>query len=215
MKRTNKGKKVVSIDFTGVSAEGGGRLLPEGTYQFEVKDVEQKDSEASGEPYFAFTFEVAEGDFAGTKAWDNMSHQPQALWKLRSFMEAAGIETTDGPMEVDPDDFVGLVVTASVIHEEYRGRPKHRIDTYMKDAEESSEEAETTSNSKKKTAKKGADDDETEWKIKQKVSFMDGKKKITGVISKVDGDKIDVVVKGVSKEADGEYELAPTDLEAA
>src|ERR1700752_3499984 len=120
--RRNKGKKTISVDFTGVSVDGG-NLLEEGDYPFEVDEIEEKEGEDSGQPYLAFKFKVADGDDKGVVAYDNMSLQPQSLWKLRGFMEAAGLETVDGPMDLDIDEMIGLVVTGHVIHEEYRGKP--------------------------------------------------------------------------------------------
>lgn len=203
----------VKVDFTGVSTEGGGRLLPEDTYKFEVKEVTQETSDKSGEDYLAFTFEVVDGEFEGTKAWDNMSLQPQALWKLRSFMEAAGEETEDGEMEIDPQDFVGLVVQANVIHEPYKGKEKHRIDTYSP----AEDDTPAKGSSKKRPSKNEEPEDETtpQWKVNQKVSFKDGKKTLTGKVKEIDGDQVTVLVKGVSKDADGEYEMSASELEAA
>lgn len=211
-KRSNK---MIKVDFTGVSTEGGGRLLPEEQFKFEVKEVEQETGESSGEPYLKITLEVVDGEMEGTKAWDNMSLQPQALWKLRGFMEAVGLETVEGEMDIDPDEFVGLVVLGNVIHETYKNKPKHRIDSYESvdgDATAAADDKPASGSRKKK-----ADDAEaeTEWKKGQKVTFMDGKKKLKGTIAKIDDDKVDILVKGVSKDADGEYEMTTADIEAA
>lgn len=210
-----KGKKLIKVDFTGVTTEGGGRLLPEEQFKFEVKDVEQEVGADSGEPYLKMTFEVVDGEFEGTKAWDNMTLQPQGLWKLRGFMEAAGLETVDGEMDIDPDELIGLVVLGNVIHEKYKNKDKHRIDSY-ESVDGPAAEAETDAPAPRR--KKGAEPDaeaETDWKKGQKVTFMDGKKKIKGTIAKIDGEKVDILVKGVSKEADGEYEMTTDDIEAA
>jgi hypothetical protein len=199
-----KGKKLIKVDFTGVTAEGG-KLLPEEPFKLEVEEVEEKEGEDSGKPYLEFKFKVVEGEFEGTTAYDNMSLQPQALWKLRGFMEAAGVETVDGPMDIDPDELIGLVVTGHIIHEPYKGRDKHRIDSYS--PVEDDEPTPSKSGVKKKASKD--DDSEPEWKVKQRVSFMDGKKKIDGTITKIDGDSVDVRV------GKDEYEVNVSDLTAA
>ncbi len=206
MATRRKGKRMISVDFTGVEA-GGGRLLPEDTYQFEVEEVEEKEGEDSGQPYLAFTLKVTEGDYEGTKAWDNFSLQPQALWKLRGFMEAAGLETTDGPMEIDPEEFVGLIVTGAVIHEDYKGRQKHRIDGYQ--ADDAPAKAVDEKAAKTTTVKRKTNGDATEWKVRQEVSFQEGKKTLTGKITEINDDQVTV---RVGKE---EYEMTLDDLSAA
>lgn len=208
---TKKGKKLITVDFTGVDAGSAGKLLPEGPTQFEVDEIEQKVSDNSGEPYLAITLKVMEGEEnAGVKAWDNMSLQPQALWKLRGFLDACGIETVDGEMDLDPDEIIGLVVTGDVVHEEYKGKTKHRIAGYSPIEEAKPKASAKTATAKKKPAKvEEPEEEKEEWKVKQKVAFMDGKKRIEGTISDIDGDTITV---RVGKE---EYEMGPDDLEAA
>lgn len=215
MGKKSSAKKLIKVDFTGVSTEGGGRLLPEEQFKFEVKEVEQDVGQDSGEPYLKFTFEVAEGEMEGTKAWDNMSLQSQSLWKLRGFMEAAGVETVDGEMDIDPDEFVGLIVLGNVIHDEYKGKPKHKIDSYEPVEDTTPAETPKGGAKKRRTAEPEEETTESDWKKGQKVTFMDGKKKLKGTIAKIDGDKVDIMVKGVSKEADGEYEMTTDDIEAA
>src|SRR3990172_8523532 len=125
-KKSGKRKSTVQIDFTGVTS-GGGRLLPEERFKFEVEDVELKNSENSGEDYFAVTLSVVDGEYEGTKAWDNFSLQPQALWKLRGLLEVLEIDVPDGVMDFDSQDLVGTIVGADIIHEDYKGKPKHRV----------------------------------------------------------------------------------------
>lgn len=204
MKKPKK-KGMISVDFTDVEAgSGGGKLLPEGSYQFEIKEIEERIGEESKAPYLSVTFEVAEdGEYQGTKAYDNVSLQPQSLWKLRGLLEAAGIETVDGPMDIDPDELVGLIVVGDIIHEEYKGKTKHRVNGYS-----IAEEAAPASGPKKKKAA-ADDDDKPTFKVKQSVAFREGKKRIVGVVTKIDGDDVEV---RVGKE---EYEMKVDDLEAA
>ena len=216
-KQTN----TIKVDFTGVEAGGGSRLLPEGVYQFEVIDIEKKRSDNSGADYLAFELEVTEGDHKGTKAWDNFSLQPQSLWKLRGFMEAAGLETTDGPMNINLDDMVGLIISAEVFHEEYKGKTKHRIGSYLSDDDSSSSQVEDpparaakeeeppaeTRRPKKKVAKPADDDDDGDgFTVGAKASFKDGRKTLSGKITEVNGDVITVKV------GDDEFEMGRDDI---
>jgi Protein of unknown function (DUF669) len=197
--------KMVHVDFTGVEAGGGGRLLPEEQFKFEVEEVTQETSEDSGKDYLSFKLKVADGEYEGTAAYDNMSLQPQALWKLRGFMEAAGMPTEDGPMEIDPEEFTGMIVMGDVIHEDYKGKAKHRINSYSPVEEETTAAAPASSTARRKPAK-AADGEDSDWKVKQKVAFMDGKKKLEGTITEIDGTTVTV---RVGKE---EYEMETSDL---
>jgi hypothetical protein len=205
-----KKKGTLQVDFTGVEAGGGGRLLPEEDFKFEVKEAEIEVGAESKKEYIKLTLEVVEGEFEGTKAWDNLSTQPQALWKLRGFMEAAGLPTEDGVMEIDPDEFVGLIVMGRVIHEDYKGKPKHRLDGYsaIEDDAPAPSKGSKGGSVKKKPAKPEEDDVPT-WKLRQNVSFKDGKKTLTGVITAIDDENVTVKV------GRDEYEMTTSDLEAA
>lgn len=204
--KKSKGKGMISVDFTGVEASGGGRLLPEGPLMFEVDEIEEREGESSGQPYLAFTLTVADGEFKGTKAWDNFSLQPQSLWKLRGFLEAAGVETEDGPMDLDPEELIGKIVMADVVHEEYKGKTKHRIAGYSPVAEDDGEDEKPTPKKKKPEPEA---EDEVEWKVKQRVTFKDGKKQLEGTITAIDGESVTVRV------GRDEYEMDVSDLTLA
>lgn len=201
-----KKASTIKVDFTGVEAGGGGRLLPEGTYLFEVEDVEPDVGADSGQPYLKFTLKVAEGDYANTKAWDNFSLQPQSLWKLRGLMETLEMEVIDGEMEIDPKEFVEMLVRAEVIHEEYQGKQKHRISSYLPANSETKAEVKAAATPAKK--KPAAAEPEPGWQKGQKVTFMDGKKKLAGKVVSVEGDTVTVRV------GTDEYEIDGGDLEA-
>lgn len=210
-----KGKNLIRVNFEGVQTGGGGRLLPEGTYSFELEELEEEVGQDSGEPYLKGTFKVAEGEYEGTKAWDNFSLQPQALWKLRSFLESAGYATEDAEMELDPDELIGLVGTADIIHEDYKNKTKHRINSWLVENEEG---AETTGKEepakggprKKPTNGSAEKKDEPEFSVGDAVSFKEGKKTLRGKISEMDDD--DNITVKVGKE---EYVMTAADISAA
>lgn len=214
-----KGKSV-TIDFTGVEAGGGSVLFPEGPQLFEVAEITEEEGSDSGQPYLAFVLKAVDGKYEGKKAYDNFSLQPQALWKLRGFMEASGIEVEDGEMDLDLDEMIGKIVMADVIHEEYKGKPKTRINGYspaedtdtdstpVTKAKAKREEAEEEAPRRKKPAP-AEEDDEPAFKVKQKVSFKDGKTKMEGTVTAIDGETYTVRV------GRDEYEMGADDLTAA
>lgn len=221
-RKSNTRGNSIRVDFTGVEAGGGGRLLPEGVYQFEVIDIERKVGESSKEPYLAFELAVADdGEFKGTKCWDNFSLQPQSLWKLRGFLDAAGQETVDGPMDLDLDELVGLVVEAEVFHETYKGKDKHRIGSYLvsdgatDDGARETAAAHTTrpaadeapaAPARRRRAAADEDADDGSPRVGMKVSFKDGRKVLKGTISEINGDVIAVKV------GQDEFEMGLEDL---
>jgi hypothetical protein len=222
-KRRGGGKRLISVNFKGVEAGGGGRLLPEDTYQFELTEISEQEGQDSGQPYLAAVFQVAEGEYKGTKAWDNFSMQPQALWKFRSFLESAGYATEDDEMQIDPDELIGLVGTADVIHEDYRGKPKHRVNSWIIEQEtpksgrrskndDEDERPTRTGGGARRAGGNGRDkdEDETEWKVKDQVTFKDGKKTLSGRIKEIDGENVVVTVP-----KDGDYEMTVDDISAA
>lgn len=201
--------KGVTVDFTGVEAGGGGSVLfPEGPQLFEVDDVTEEEGQDSGQPYLAFVLKAVDGKYEGKKAYDNFSLQPQSLWKLRGFMEAAGLETVDGEMDLDLDEFKGIVVMADVIHEDYKGKPKTRINGYLS-AEGAAPEEKPAGPRKKGNSKSAPAEEEPEFKVKQKVWFKEGKTRHDGVITAIDGETFTVRV------GRDEYEMGADDLTAA
>lgn len=215
-------KKVgIRVDFTGVSTEGGGKVVDEGQYRVEVTDATEEESN-EGKPYIKVVMKIDDGgDFDGVKIYDNMSLQPQALWKLRSFMENLGIETPEGPMDIDLDELIGASVMIDIIHESYKGKPKNRVNDYSPvedtpadtkvEAKKDTGKAATTTGKKKAAAATEEAEDEPAFKKGDKVSFKEGKKTIEGVVvgpTPDDSGNFDVKV---GKE---EYEVSPADLTA-
>src|SRR5690606_24089155 len=133
-----------------------------------------------------------------------------------------GYPTEEAEMDLDPDELIGLVGTADVIHETYKGKPKHRINSWLVEnaeddgskkggkkggkADEEDEQEAPVRRPTKKTPKPA--EDEVEWRVKDEVTFKDGKKTLQGRITEVDGDKITVRV------GRDEYEMSPDDLTA-
>lgn len=99
--------RVREIDFTGVKS-GGSRLSPEGRYAAKIVDVEEKEGQQSGEPYWGITWEITSKKNNGLEVrFDTYSLQPQSLFRLKGLLEALGQEVPDSKMDVDIDDLLG------------------------------------------------------------------------------------------------------------
>lgn len=147
VKRKAKGSKkrkggAISVDFTGV--EAGGRPCPDGTFKAEITSFEQEESSTGNEMIVA-KYKILTGKGKGAIIYDNLSLQPQALFRLKSLCEALGIEA-DGATDLDPEDFVGQEVLVDVENETYEGKKRARAAGYAsldsESAEEDGEEAE-------------------------------------------------------------------------
>lgn len=104
-KPTRRKGNTISVDFTGVKS--GGATVPDGRYTAKVTAVEQKEGKESGEPYIELTWEVTSKKCNGREVkFDNYSLQPQALWRLKSLLEAMEIEVPDGEQDIDFDEII-------------------------------------------------------------------------------------------------------------
>lgn len=132
----NKNKKEISIDLTGV--ETGVKAIPEGTYSVKVAEAELTESQSSGAPMLKIVFEVTEGKHKGSKLFENVSLQPQALFKLKSLLTALGYDIPEGAFDLDTADLIDLECEVEVAHEKYEGRNRARIVEFI--GEESDDE---------------------------------------------------------------------------
>jgi hypothetical protein len=95
--------------------------------------------------------------------FDNLSLQPQALFRLKSLCEALGIEA-DGATDLDFDDFVGQEVLVDVENETYEGKKRARAAGYAsledKDSSEDGEEEEEAEDEDEDADDEAEDEDE-------------------------------------------------------
>jgi hypothetical protein len=151
-----KGKKnTLRIDFSNVES---GVKCPDGQFKAEVKEVTQETSDNSGSDYLKVKLETEEGKTLYT----NLSLQPQALWKMRDFLEAAGQEIPKKAMDLDLDDLVGLELGVIVENETYQGKRRPNVVGFLEadevDSSENEEEEAEEEEEEKPKGKKGGKD---------------------------------------------------------
>lgn len=95
-------------------------ILPDGDYLLAILDAEERVS-SSGNPMVELTIGEATGK--GRRFWDYLVSTPAALWKVKQFMEAAGLEDDFKRGQVDASALIGLIVPASVTTQESDGYP--------------------------------------------------------------------------------------------
>ena len=154
MAKAPKTKKLV-VDMAGVETR---KHIPEGDHT--MKAVEATVEDGNEHPYISWVFEITEGPAKGGKVYDNTSLAPKALWRLRTVLEAMGIEVPEGRLTIELGEWVkeGNEFIGTIEHEKYEGKTKARIvDIFPKDAtgEADDEDEDEEDEEEKKPAKKG------------------------------------------------------------
>lgn len=170
--KSKKGKKKsgVTVDFEGV--ESGGRTIADGWATAKIVDAELTEAESSGNEMFKIEMDCRNGK-EKAKVWDNLVLTPSALWKLRSVLEAAGVEVPEGEMDISADDLLDLEFDVEITNEEYEGKDRPRATAYAPlgthteesdddEDEEEDEDDEDEAPPKKKGKKSKAKDDDDE-----------------------------------------------------
>lgn len=168
---TKRKNNALEIDFEGVESGGGARAIPDGTYAVKVKKVPTREEGAdSGEPYLSWQFTVTKGKFKGATIFDNTSLQPQALWKLKSLLEAMGEEVPDSTMRMVLSEYVDRELQVEITNEDYNGKDRSRVTGYVieggeeaddaDDSDDSDDDDDDKKSSSKKTKSKKSDDDD-------------------------------------------------------
>lgn len=89
--------------------------VPAGNYDVSIVKAESTLAKSSGKPMIAVQYRIGDGEHEGRVLFDNFSLQPQALWKLKTLLEALewGGTEEDG-LEFHPDELIGAQLTVAV-----------------------------------------------------------------------------------------------------
>lgn len=137
MARRSRSKESIKVDLSGV--ESGFKAISEGVHPVVVASTQMKES-SKGNPYIEIVFEITSGDSKGQKLFHNCSLQPQALFNLKSVLEALGFTIPGKAFDLDISQLVGLSCSVEVTHEVYEGKKRARIVEFIS-SEDSDEEA--------------------------------------------------------------------------
>ena len=170
----------VKVNMEGVESF---RRCPEGEWLAKLKKIELGESQGSGDECLKAQFEVIDGRAKGDTVFETFSLNEKALWKLKSFLEAIGMKST-GKLNLDLDKLEDKVCIIDVIHDEYQGKKRAKIASYInpEDVEpeddeeivEEDDEEEEPPKAKKSTKKKSKkkpepepeeddDEDDEDW----------------------------------------------------
>ena len=197
-----KGKKnTLKIDFSNV--ESGGKC-PDGQFKATVKEITTETSDSSGADYLKVKLEASND----ATLYTNLSLQPQALWKMRDFLEACGRDVPKKAVDIDLDDIVGDELGVIVENEVYQGKRRPNVTGFMladevdeseneEEEEEEEEEAPKAKGKKKeekapaKSSKKTSKKEEEEEEESEEEEAPKSKKKSGGKSKFAVGDKVE------------------------
>lgn len=182
----------INVDFSGV--EGGRRNCPDGDYILEATSVEEKKS-GEGNPYLAWKWKIAEGEYAGVVVYDNTSLQPQALWRLKGMLECLGVNVT-GKLKLEPAKYLKRKLKASLVNETYQGKTRPRIAEFLGPAVDNKQVSHPV-------FVKGAN-----------VVVKEGEEQYKGTVLSSTPDMVVVSVTSIAG-GEEEWEVSPDDLELA
>ena len=117
----------VKVNMEGVESF---RRCPEGEWLAKLKKIELGESQGSGDECLKAQFEVIDGRAKGDTVFETFSLNEKALWKLKSFLEAIGMKST-GKLNLDLDKLEDKVCIIDVIHDEYQGKKRAKIASYI------------------------------------------------------------------------------------
>lgn len=217
--RSRKKKGTISVDFEGVES-GGGRPVPDGNYNAYINKITEEEGSDSGEPYLHCVWKIGEDSkHAGATIHDNISLQPQSLWRFRTILECIGYEVEDGPMDIDPADILEEICGIEVTNEEWEGRDRPRITGFLpamddmeeEDDGEEEEEYEEEEEDEEPAPKKKRRSRAKKIRVGSKVKFADEEgDSVKGVIVEMDDD-----TANVEDSAGDVWEVDLSELEAA
>jgi len=101
--------------------------LSEGVHQVLIEKGEEK-AGGSGFPYWNYQCRCTDADEENKAIWIIVSLAPAARWKLDQFLNAVGAPETG---KANIQSFIGKKLRVSVVHEEYEGIPKAKVDSYI------------------------------------------------------------------------------------
>lgn len=164
LKKSSRRKGGATVNFSGV--ESGGRKCPDGEYQAEITSAEVEEAK-SGNDMIVVKWKITEGKFKGTVLYDNVSLVPQALWKMKTLLEAIGIDPQEEDVAASEyaSEMVEKTATILVTNETYEGEQRPKVTGYGTEGEaegEAEEEEEEEEAPKKKSSKGKPSKDEDE-----------------------------------------------------
>lgn len=160
------------VDFSGVESYN---IPGEGKKHVRIMKVEEATSQG-GNDVLKFTFEVVKGEDKGCRIIESFSLAENALWKLKSLLQALGMKC-DKKVTLDLDKLEGKELVIEVKHEEYNGTTRAKSNAFFKVGADSDEDEEDDDDEEEDEDDEEEDEEEEEKpKKSSKKSKKDDKK---------------------------------------
>ena len=121
---------ILRVDFTNVEEF---EVMPTDIYPVVITGIEERAGKTSGLPYLNVEMAVTEGEYEGRKLWGMVSFSPKAAFKVKEFLVACGVsaEELEGNYDVEPEDYIGIEILASVIVDQYNGKENNKVESFL------------------------------------------------------------------------------------
>jgi hypothetical protein len=188
----------IRIDFTQEESGGGGRVrVPEGDYKARVFAV-KPDTSKEGNPMLVWTFEGVSGKLKGKKLTDYTSLTPKALWKVRSILEALGVEApSKSVFELPTKKVLNKELGITLEDDEYNGKISSKIQDYIDIDTLENNDSDDDDDDEEDLEDEETEDDEDEDDDEEKENDDDGLNELdrAGLKKHIKENDLDVTVK--------------------
>jgi hypothetical protein len=113
----------IQLDFSNL--EKRGKRIPVGTHIVTIVEAEIKQSAKSGNNYLSLKYEDTEGN----TAYDTLTLVPQAMWRVKLFMDAVFATDFQERIDLNTDNLLNKKLIVKIEEEEYlntEGNPATR-----------------------------------------------------------------------------------------
>lgn len=159
------------VDFSGVESYN---IPGEGKKHVRIMKVEEATSQG-GNDVLKFTFEVVKGEDKGCRIIESFSLAENALWKLKSLLQALGMKC-DKKVTLDLDKLEGKELVIEVKHEEYNGTTRAKSNAFFKVGADSDEDEDDDDEEEDEDDEEEDEEEEEKPKKSSKKSKKDDKK---------------------------------------
>lgn len=122
---------MMNLDFSSVPSR---EPIPEGIYNVQIAKVDETtvkgDGPNSGAPMLKIEFDVIDDPYNGRKVWANYLQTPKMMWKFQELFKSLGLPT-DGTVEIDSSELVGLQCRAKIGQREWNGDIQNDVQKTM------------------------------------------------------------------------------------
>lgn len=106
-------------------------VIPVGQYRVKISNAQVKAAKSGdGSQVIEWEVTIQDAPHTGRKLFVNHSLKETALWNLKRFVEAAGGSYDETGLNTE--DMLGEELVAVVEHELYKGKPRARVNDYLK-----------------------------------------------------------------------------------